>query len=159
MACAGRRLLRRGREGEGGPAHARPRYQPPAVPIIGGPGVRRGDPKGEPIPRARAYFNRSRFVATYRRGCYCLTFLLESRRSIMSNETDRELARLWRVSRTVHEMVRDRVRICNPAILTSPFLAFPLRPSISLICRGTWLQTTKLRCHLRTSDRRTDRAE
>lgn len=29
--------------------------------------------------------------------------------SEMSHEANRELARLWRVSRTVHEMVRDRV--------------------------------------------------
>lgn len=29
----------------------------------------------------------------------------------MSNEANRELARLWRVSRTVHEMVRDRVSL------------------------------------------------
>jgi len=28
----------------------------------------------------------------------------------MSLDADRELARLWRVSKTVHEMIRDRVR-------------------------------------------------
>jgi DNA-directed RNA polymerase I, II, and III subunit RPABC1 len=30
----------------------------------------------------------------------------------MSMDSDRELARLWRVSKTVHEMIRDRVRVC-----------------------------------------------
>jgi DNA-directed RNA polymerase I, II, and III subunit RPABC1 len=29
----------------------------------------------------------------------------------MSQDNDRELARLWRVSKTVHEMIRDRVRL------------------------------------------------
>ena len=37
----------------------------------------------------------------------------------MAQEMDRELARLWRVSRTVHEMMRDRVSVGKSAFTAS----------------------------------------
>jgi hypothetical protein len=35
----------------------------------------------------------------------------------MSHELDRELARLWRVTRTVNEMVRDRVSLADVHVI------------------------------------------
>ncbi|WWD20614.1 hypothetical protein CI109_105090 [Kwoniella shandongensis] len=42
----------------------------------------------------------------------------------MSQESDRELARLWRVSRTVHEMVRDRGYLLADYEINVPFDEF-----------------------------------